>query len=239
MAAVARRQRQPVGVHDELVAVLVVPPVAHQLTDVVQQCRRLEQRALLRRCSRAPRRAGRRAGARGSAPARRGAGRPGSARRTRAARGGDRCRPGVVGARHLQQQALAQAERAHRDAARIGEVEQFRGDGEPGEDDVGALRVEPRDVAALLRRCGCRATRAAAPLRPSGRWCRGSLSGTGSPRRPIAIRPRLVKVPPEPMKTGLVHSRQRESLPQHLPHVPAQRLDFLARVLAAGSGASR
>ena len=46
-AALARRQPQPLGVHDELEAVLVVLPVAHQLADVVQQRRGLEQQPLL------------------------------------------------------------------------------------------------------------------------------------------------------------------------------------------------
>ena len=45
--ALARRQSQPLGVHDELEAVLVVLAVAHQLADVVQQPRRLEQQPLL------------------------------------------------------------------------------------------------------------------------------------------------------------------------------------------------
>ena len=46
--ALPRRQSQPLGVIDELEAVLVVFPVAHQLADVVQQPRRLEQQPLLR-----------------------------------------------------------------------------------------------------------------------------------------------------------------------------------------------
>src|SRR4029077_5087185 len=47
-AAPARGKAQPVRVHDELVAVLVMLAVAHELADVVQQARGFQQEPLLR-----------------------------------------------------------------------------------------------------------------------------------------------------------------------------------------------
>ena len=125
-------------------------PVAHQLPDVVQQRRRLQQRALRRRRSRAPWRAGRRAGARGGARARRAGGphwqRSANSRKSRSGSGTQ----GLLRARHLQQQTFPQPERTHRQTPRAHLVEQLGGHGQAGQDDVGALGVEAGHLSALL-----------------------------------------------------------------------------------------
>ncbi len=148
--AVARGEVEPLRVHDELKAVVVVAPVADELAHVVDECGRFQEQPLLRVA----------AEHRGElveeqkaqvphlldvpairlAPLRE---LPHEPERVPAAVG--------VGARHLEEQAVPEAEGAHRERSRIEEREQLGGDGEPREDDVGALRAQPRDRTPLLR----------------------------------------------------------------------------------------
>ncbi len=58
----------------------------------------------------------------------------------------------LLGPRHLQQQPLAQAERAHRQRSRPYPVQQLGRDRQAGQDDIGALGAQARHLAALLRR---------------------------------------------------------------------------------------
>ena len=149
--ALAGRQAEALGVGDELEAVLVVLPIAHQLADVVQQSRRLEQQPLLGLAAEllaelveelerqvahllhVPPVALAALGELAEEPERIG-------------------RADLLGPRHLEQQPLAQPERAHREDAGPEPVQQLRRDGEAGEDDVGALGVETGHLPALLRR---------------------------------------------------------------------------------------
>ncbi len=60
-------------------------------------------------------------------------------------------RADLLGSRHLQQQSLAQAEGAHRQRPRPHPIEQLRRDRQAGQDDVGALGVEPGHSAAVAQ----------------------------------------------------------------------------------------
>ena len=145
----ARRQPHPLGVGDELVAVLVVLAVAHELPDVVQQPGRLQQQPLLGLAAQlvgqlieelegqvahllhVPPVALAPLGELPEQPERIG-------------------RADLLRSRHLQQQPLAEPERAHGDRARPHPVEQLGRDRQAGQDDVRALGVESRDLAPLL-----------------------------------------------------------------------------------------
>jgi len=72
----------------------------------------------------------------------------GDGARARFARVGDR----RCDACRLEQESLSDAVSRHDDVARLESAEDFGGDGEPGDDDVGTFRVEARDLAPLLRR---------------------------------------------------------------------------------------
>ncbi len=150
---VARGKIEPLGVHDELEAVLVVLPVAHHLADIVEEARRFENGAL-----------------RLVGPQR-------SAEAVEEGEADDpdlfhvppvplaafhefpHCPEWVAGARraladHLQQQPLPETEGAHRDAPRFDQAEQLGGHREPSQDDVGPLRIEPGHLAPLLEAQG-------------------------------------------------------------------------------------
>ena len=128
--------------HDELEAVEVMPAVGHQLADVVQHRRRFEQSAFFR-CA-----------AEGlgqlivegegeqadlfDMPAF-----PVTAIDEFAVQSQFVSRLLLLlGAYHLQQQPFAQAIGAHRQLADVEHHQQFGGDHQSGEDDVGALRIQ-------------------------------------------------------------------------------------------------
>ena len=230
--ALPGRQPQPLGVGDELVAVLVVLPVAHQLSHVVQQSRRLQEQPLLRRAAEllaqlveelerqlphvlhvAPVRLAA-LGELAEEPERVAEHR-------------------LLGPGHLEQQPFAQPECAHREAPAPDPVEQLRRHREAGENDVGPRGVEAGDLPPLLgvrlasQSMSC-STSAAVTSTP----CTGSAGE--SPRRAWTIRPSVVKVPPLPITVAPAHSRQGSSRLSCFRMNGRSRGDFLVGRPVAG-----
>ena len=150
-----RRDAEQLGVHDQVVRVLVVPVVADVVADVVQQRGVGERRAVVGRAARAGRRSRRRAAARAAAPAAAcgclvvaALGEVAHRALARRARVGDDRRD----TRELEQQPLADAVARHVQLARLDARQHLRGDGKPGDDDVGALGIEAGHGATLLGR---------------------------------------------------------------------------------------
>ncbi len=148
--AFAGAEADAVGVHDQLVAVAVVALVTHELPDIVQDAGGLEDVAFFRRAPHCladlvHQREGEeadllhvlavRAAPVGELPHQ-------LHRIHRRRRGGRR-------AHHLPQQSLPQAIGADRHTAGVEAFEQRGDDSQPGQDDVGPLRIEPRDAPAL------------------------------------------------------------------------------------------
>ena len=205
--AIARRERQPVGVHDELVAVLVVPAIAHQLSHVVQQRRGLEQRALLggaaEHLAELVVELEREVAHLLDVAAVALAALDELAQRPER----DRCRPGVVAP------AISRSRPSRRPKALTVTLRASARSSSSAVTASPARMMSARSGLSptTLRRCSgvrVQSHSSSCSTSPVGTLVPWMLSGTGRPRRPIDMRPRLVKVPPEPTKTGLFHSRQ-------------------------------
>ena len=209
---VVRVESQPVGVGDQLVAVLVVIAVRHQLADVVQQRRRLEQPRVFDVAAECRGELFVRARWRGSrtcstwrrSPRQRSTN---SRISCSGSRGPARLRSPTISSSSPSRSpyALAVSDRASRASQQLG------GDCDAGEDDVGALRIESRHAWRAVRATWRRATRAATPLRRCRSWCRGSRR-RGCRRGAAAIRARLVNEPPEPITHRLAPVAPRQRL---------------------------
>ncbi len=124
--------------------------IAHQLADVVQQGGRFEQEALLFRRAHPlaqliVEREGQQPDVLDVPAIAMAAFHEFPNQAERVVRGGRR-----FGTDHLEQQTLAESERAHLHLPGLDPEQQLRGHRETGQDDVRPLRVEPGDLAPLL-----------------------------------------------------------------------------------------